>query len=244
VRFAGKKLLLAAGAINTTKIVLRAFRDHQAKLSLLENPAVQIPFVLPTSLGRRLDTHAFGLTQLNLVWESTAYGLLQGSLLELTSPLRAEFFGRFPLSARANLKLIRYMLPAMLLMQLFFPASVQRPATLSLAEDGRLRIVGQPNPVEIRRLGELSELLRAIGLWTHPRLIYKPATGHAIHYAGALPMREAPGRYECYPSGRLQGTQHVYVADSACFASLPAKNMSFAMMANAMRIATQATQGM
>ncbi|MCX6029776.1 MAG: FAD-binding protein [Chloroflexi bacterium] len=244
LRFAGQKLLLAAGAINTTRIVLQSRRDYTARLPLLENSAVQIPFVLPASLGRRLDTAAFGLTQLNLIWESPVHGILQGSILELTSPMRAEFFGRFPLSARANLQLIRTMLPAMLLMQLFFPAAVQRPAAVSLLEDGRLRIQGHPNPVAIGSLGALLRRLRSVGLWTHPMLIYKPVTGHAIHYAGTLPLRETPGRYECDPSGKLSETQRVYIVDSACFSTLPAKNMSFGMMANAMRVATNATQGM
>jgi choline dehydrogenase-like flavoprotein len=242
LRFAGQKLLLAAGALNTARIVLQSRRDCEVRLPLLENPAVQIPFVLPASLGCRLDTAAFGLTQLNLIWDSPAHGILQGSILELTSPMRAEFFGRFPLSARANLRLVRTMLPAMLLMQLFFPATTQEPATVSLLADGRLRIQGRPNPVAIGSLGPLLRPLRAVGLWTHPMLIYKPVTGHAIHYAGTLPMRETPGRYECDPFGRLSGTQRVYVADSACFSSLPAKNMSFGMMANAMRVAINATQ--
>ena len=128
VRFTGGALLLAAGAIGTTKIVLASRRDYETALPLLENPAVQIPFVLPTSIGRALDTHAFGLTQLNLIWESEAFGCrTQGSFLELTSPMRAEFFGRFPLSARANLGLVRDLLPAMLLMQLFFPDRCSRP---------------------------------------------------------------------------------------------------------------------
>ncbi len=241
-RFAAKRLLLAAGAIGTSKIVLQSRRDFDTRLPLLENPAVQIPFVLPGSIGRRLETHAFGLTQLNLVWESAAYGRTQGSFLELTSPLRAEFFGRFPLSARANLGLLRAMLPAMLLLQLFFPASAQAPARLSLTQDAVLRIEGEPNPVAVVQLRPLLAALRSLGLWTLPMLIYKPATGHAIHYAATLPMRAAPGPYECFPDGRLQGTQGVYVADSACFSALPAKNMSFAMMANAMRVATAAAQ--
>lgn len=241
-RFVGQKLLLAAGAINTTRIVLQSRRDYGVRLTLLDNPAVQIPFVLPASLGRRLDTTAFGLTQLNLIWESPVHGLLQGSIIELTSPMRAEFFGRFPLSARANLQLVRTMLPAMLLMQLFFPGAVQEPAAVSLLEDGRLRIQGHPNPVEIRQLGPLLRRLRSVGLWTLPMLIYKPVTGHAIHYAGTLPMRETPKQYECDPTGKLSGTERVYIADSACFSALPAKNMSFGMMANAMRVATHATQ--
>jgi len=244
VEFSGRTLLLAAGAINTTRIVLRSHNDFETSLPLLENPAVQIPFVLPASIGHSLDTHAFGLTQLNLIWNSEAFGCrAQGSILELTSPMRTEFFGRFPLSARANLGLVRDMLPAMLLMQLFFPGSAQAPARLSLKADGALRIQGHPNTIDVRKLGELLAGLRSVGLWTLPMLIQKPVTGHAIHYAGTLPMREAPGRYECDPSGKLSGTGHVYIADSACFSDLPAKNMSFGMMANAMRVAEAAARG-
>ncbi len=243
VEVTGGVLLLAAGAIGTTKIVLASQRDHETALPLLENPAVQIPFVLPTSIGRALDAHAFGLTQLNLIWESDAFGCrTQGSFLELTSPMRAEFFGRFPLSARANLRLVRDLLPAMLLLQLFFPGSAQPPARLSLKEGGALRIEGHPNAVEIKKLGGLLAALRSLGLWTLPMLIQKPVTGHAIHYAGTLPMSERPARYQCDPTGRLAGSHRVYVADSACFSALPAKNMSFGMMANAMRIATVAAQ--
>jgi choline dehydrogenase-like flavoprotein len=241
VEFEGDVLLLAAGAIGTSKIVLRSRGDTATRLRLLENPAVQIPFVIPSAIGRKMDTHAFGLTQLNLVWEPTPYGGPgQGSILELTSPMRAEFFGRFPLSARANLALVRTMLPAMLVMQLFFPARVQGPAALSLQPDGRLRIEGRPNAIDLAVLGPLLGPLRSLGLWTHPILIYKPETGHAIHYAGTLPMAESPGRYECHATGQLTGTTRVYVADSAAFSDLPAKNMSFGMMANAMRVAEAA----
>ena len=200
--------------------------------------------MLPASIGRALDAHAFGLTQLNLIWEAEAFGCrAQGSFLELTSPLRAEFFGRFPLSARANLGLVRDLLPAMLLLQLFFPGSAQPPARLSLKEGGALRIAGHPNAIEVKKLGGLLGALRSLGLWTLPMLIQKPVTGHAIHYAGTLPMAETPARYQCDPTGKLAGARRVYIADSACFAALPAKNMSFGMMANAMRIATAVAQG-
>lgn len=243
VAITGQRLLLAAGAINTARIALQRAGDTASRLPLLENPVVQIPLVRPASLGRRLDTHAFGLVQLNLVWESAAYqAILQGSILELTAPLRSEFFGRFPLSAQANLALVRHLLPAMLMLQLYFPAWVQSPARLSLLDDGRLRIEGQPFPVQPARLAPLLSALRSLGLWTHSALFQQPVTGHAIHYAGTLPMRAAPGAYQCYPSGRLYGAERVYVADSASFSNLSAKNMSLGMMANAMRIAAEAAR--
>ncbi len=243
VRFSCKAVVLAAGAIGTAKIVLQSAHDCATALRLLENPAVQIPFVLPRHIGRALDIHCFGLTQLNLVWQPSSYGCTaQGSLLEITSPLRAEFYGRFPLSARANLALVREMLPAMLVMQLFFPGAIQPAARLSLLQSGRLSIRGYPNVIDVRKLGPLLSAMRSLGMWTHPSLIYKPATGHAIHYAGTLPMREAPGRYECHPDGRLAGSGRAFIADSACFSALPAKNMSFGMMCNAMRVADAAAR--
>ncbi len=238
LEFRCRHLLLAAGAINTAKIVLRSFDDHRTELPLLENTAVQVPFVLPRSLGRPLDTTAFGLVQLNLVWESDTFdALCQGSLMEITSPLRAEFFASLPYAARDNLGLMRHLLPCMLVMQLYLPDDGARPARLSLQENSRLRIVGHPNTLDVGKAGPLFGFMRKLGAWTHPRLAVRVSTGHAIHYAGTLPMAHSPGRYQCAPDGLLHSTRAVYVCDSASFPRLPAKNMSFGMMANAMRIA-------
>ena len=241
LQFTGSTLLLAAGAINTARIALQSRNDFSTRLPLLENPILQIPLILPRSIGRRLDTHAFGLVQLNLVWQSAGHGtLLQGSLIELTAPMRSEFFGRFPLSARGNLAAMRTLLPAMMMMQLYYPGSAQPPAELSLSPNGRLRIVAPPHNLDRGALAPLLAALRSLGLWTHPALIQQPPTGHAIHYAGTLPMNDDPAAYQCDPTGRLHGTRRVFVADSAGFPTLPAKNMSFGMMANAMRIAAAA----
>jgi choline dehydrogenase-like flavoprotein len=234
-------LLVAAGVINTSKIVLQSFDDYETRLPLLENPAIQIPFVLPRSIGRALDTTAFGLVQLNLIWDSQAYGArCQGSLMEITSPLRAEFFASLPYAARANLSLMRHLLPSMVVMQVYLPGDAQHPHRLRLQENGRLRIDGHPSPFDLRKAGPLLRFMRALGAWTHRALVVSVPMGHAIHYAGTLPMRRDPGRYECGPDGLLCPLRRVYVADSASLTRLPAKNMSFGMMANAMRVAAAA----
>lgn len=238
VSFEARKAVLAAGAVNTAKVVLKSFHDYETKLALLENPALQFPLVLPSSIGRRLDMEAFGLVQLNLIWKSRSFdALLQGSIMEITSPMRAEFFASLPFSAHANLALIRYLIPAMLVMQLFFPASCQPASTLSLQENDRLRIDGHPNSIDISKLKRLLTYLRRLGAWTLPSIVVRVPTGHAVHYAGTIPMRGNPKPYECNARGKLQNTNNIYIGDSASFPFLSAKNMSFAMMANAMRIA-------
>ena len=75
-------------------------------------------------------------------------------------------------------------------------------------------------------------------------LVQQPVTGHAIHYAGTLPMSETRGPYQCDSAGRLAGTRRVFIADSSSFASLTAKNMSLGMMAHAMRVANCALESL
>ena len=239
IRFKAKKLILAAGAINTAKIVLRTYQDFHTKLPLLDNPTLQVPFILPSSVGHRLEIDGFGLVALNLIWDSIPFNCIaQGTILELTSLMRADFFADLPFSAAANLTFIRYLSPAMVGMQLFFPGSMQRPSLLSLQKNGHLHIQGRPNTIDLTKIQGLLRHFRRLGAWSHPWLVKKVPTGYGIHYAGTLPLRFSPVRYyECDPFGRLYGTQHVFVADSSGFPMLPAKNMSFTMMANAMRIA-------
>jgi len=239
--FRCKKLLLAAGAINTAKIVLSSRQDFETQLSLLDNPAIQIPLVFPSSIGRVIDKHAFGLVQLNLVWEDNHTGeRLQGSVMEITSPMRAEFFPSLPFCASANLDLMRYLLPAMMLIQLFYPSSMRKPPRLKLLPDNSLSIEGDEISVDLSHVKTFLGFMRRLGAYSHPALIVKVPNGHAIHYAGTLPMRDIPSTpYECYPNGRLNQTENVYIVDGASFPALPAKNYSFAMMANAMRIADE-----
>ena len=127
----------------------------------------------------------------------------------------------------------------MIVMQMFYPGDASRPARLSLQASRRLRIVGQSSGPDVRTISPVLRGLRRLGAWSHSSLIVRVPLGHAIHYAGTLPMKDKPGPYECDRLGRLHGTRAVFIADSASFTRLPAKNMSLAMMAGAMRIARE-----
>jgi choline dehydrogenase-like flavoprotein len=238
--FSSDILVLAAGAIESARLALASQRDCRTKLTLLDNSAVQFPLILPWYLGSALETHCFGLTQLNLVYQADAYAPpRQASILEITSPAKAEFFASLPLASADNLRLIRHLVPAMLVMQLFFPAARERAASLSLADEGTLRIEGAPPLVDRETCKRLAKIMWQMGALTHNSLLVVPTPGQqGIHYAGTLPMSEkAGGKYSCDKFCQLQDEPGVYVVDGSVFPRLPAKNSSFMMMANAMRVA-------
>jgi choline dehydrogenase-like flavoprotein len=237
-------LFLAAGAANSAKIVLTSRNDTSTRLVLLDNPAIQFPFIFPARIGARLETQTFGLTQLNFIQDGgTPRTLIQGSILEVTSPARAEFFSSFPLSASDNFRLLRFMLPAVLVMQLFLPSFPDEGALLGINKTGGLVIEGQRQGTDKRMIKSVIKTFRTMGAYTLPPLVVETPNGHGIHYAGTLPMTEKnKNPYTCSRFGQLAGEPDVYVADGSSFPVLPAKNCSFAVMANAMRIADLAAE--
>jgi len=111
----------------------------------------------------------------------------------------------------------------------------------SAAGPGRVRITATPNPesraILSRLLAHLRRLRRPLGCWPVPGLVKSTPFGFHGHLAGTLPMRASPGPLETDASGRLSGTARVFVVDPAAFPTLPAQNLTFTAMANAMRIA-------
>jgi hypothetical protein len=237
-QFCGKRLLLAAGALNTARIVLASSQDPSTRLPLLENPVSFVPFVDPIAIGTSLRTTDFGGAELAVVYDGPlSPEPIQGSIYNLNAPLRADLVHEFPLTLLGNIAASRYLLPAMSMLQLFYPDDPSSDNTLSLRADGSLHLRYEP-----RILGSLERIVisafRAIGLLSHHALCRYPTAGSSIHYAGALPMRpQATRPYETDRWGRLYGTSSVHVVDAAAFPRLPSKNLTLSIMANAMRIA-------
>lgn len=85
------------------------------------------------------------------------------------------------------------------------------------------------------RRREEKRLLRALAtLRCFALSVSRPAHGVSIHYAGTLPFGEGPLR--CAPDGRLGATRSVYVADGSTWRFLPAKGLTFTLMAHARRV--------
>ena len=62
--------------------------------------------------------------------------------------------------------------------------------------------------------------------------------GASVHYAGTLPMSREARPWTTDEYGRSREFDNVWFVDGATFPSLPAKNVTFTLMANAVRIAT------
>lgn len=239
--FSANELILAAGTINTSRIVLRSRHDAPARLPLLDNPVSFVPIVDLQRIGRPLHAATFMGAELILVMDRSGAELpVQGSLYSLLGPLRSDLVGEFPLSAAGNVAATRYLGPAMLILQLFHPDVPRSGNYLELLPTGGLRVVHEP----VRSSGverELVRVLRAVGYAASTLLCRRPPPGGSIHYAGTLPARHCPtGAFETNAECRLPWAQRVTIADASTFPVLPAKNHTFMLMANAFRVGKKA----
>lgn len=239
VFFKTRKIILAAGTINTARIVLKSKKDFKTRLDLLDNPLVQIPLIFPAFIGKTMDQKAFGMTNLNMVMQSKRSNqILQGSLIELTSPARFSLYDMFPFPARSTLNLIKNLSPATMVLFLYFPSSQENKGSLHLNPDGTLGIQCPDFKIKKKTIRQVIYAFLSLGILSHPYLVQYSIPGYAVHYAGTLPMSRKPHtRYTCDTKGQLFQEPGIHIVDGSLFSYIGAKNITFTIMANAWRIA-------
>jgi len=238
IRFKTKKLLLAAGPLNTSRIVLKSKKDYSTKLSFIDNPTIQIPIFFPRQIGSAMEVDCFGLTQLNLFYKS---GILNknniGAILEVSSPLRSEFLSHFPLGFRDNINFIKYALPCMMACQIFLPSIKELSSEISLLHNGDISVNNTEATISKSLISEAVSILKKLGLVVFESFAISSVNSGGIHYGGTLPMRKNPSTtYETTIFGELSQDKDVFILDGSCLGSIPATNYSLSVMANSMRI--------
>jgi len=237
IQFTTAHLVLAAGTLNTARILLASRHDHSTRLPLLDNPVTLLPFIDVGRIGHPLRPKSFLGAELILVLESPLTFLpIQGSIYNLMGPFRTDLVREFPLSFSGNLAAARYLAPAMLMLQLFFPDDATRAGHVQLLPSGGLHI-SRISPRLPSAVHTVVQALRAMGYATSSLLARHLLAGSSIHYAGTIPARLQPlGPFETDRDCRLPWAPRVYIADASTFPILPAKNHTLMMMANALRI--------
>ena len=81
--------------------------------------------------------------------------------------------------------------------------------------------------------------LRRLGCIVPPGMAHTRPKGASVHYAGLIPMSgDAP--LTATPEGKSRDVEGLWFADGVTFPFLPAKNITFTLMANAVRVASAA----
>ena len=243
-------LVLAAGTISSGRVFLeslaRAGVRHELD-GLMDNRQVMMPFVNMKRLGAQFDDRSYQYHQLAIgAPGERPFDYVHGLITTLTTGMIHPVMQNLPVGMRAATALFRDIHGALGLANINF-ADTRRPENrMALETSGgarRLLITYTPPADEAPRLRAMTKRFRgflaALNCVAPPNMTRMRPMGASVHYAGTIPMLADGGDFTSDRSGRVRPFDNLIVADGSTFPSLPAKNLTFTLMANATRVARE-----
>lgn len=249
--FRCKKLILAPGVLGSARIVLRSLdKKKNTRLPLLCNPYSYVPCIQPGMLGKGAEPKKLGFAQLSLFLDEVGdhSDVAMASLYGYQSLMLFRIARQAPLNFNDSRILFQYLSPAIVIMGIHQPDAPSPAKYLQLVNSEtsptgdalKASYELSEDEKEARRRREAKYMKMARKLHIYPLKKIDPGAGASIHYAGTIPFSNTEKPFTLSKSGRLHGAKTVYVADGSGFTYLPAKGLTFSLMANALITAENA----
>jgi choline dehydrogenase-like flavoprotein len=247
------KLVLAAGPICTAEIFLESIHRDTGEAvelhGLMDNRQILIPFVNLKMIGRAYDpeTYQFHLLAMGLEGD-TPKDYVHGQITCLTTALVHPIVQKIPLDLRTGIDFFRNTRSGLGILNLNFADTRRRGNTITLGKDGSgqtsLVIKYTTQPGERRQMRQAlrraKKALLRLGCIVPPGTVKVRAKGESVHYSGTMPMSKVSGPYTTSEYCQSHCFENLFIVDGSTFPFLPAKNITFTLMANAVRVAEAA----
>lgn len=241
-----RKLVMCSGVLGTARIVLRSF-EQKKDLPLISNPYVYVPMLNWRRLGKPTEQLKSGMGQLVMFYDKKRDNsdVAMAALFTYRSLLLFRLIKEAPLNFAVGRSVMQYLVPAMVIAGIHHPENACNRKYLRLVADATSPTGDKLYAEYILNSIEQDEVLKTesefyktfFALGCIPIQKVYPGHGSSIHYAGTLPFSASEEIFTTAESGRLHLTNNVFVADGSSFQYLPAKGISFTLMANADRVA-------
>jgi hypothetical protein len=247
--FRARKLILSPGPLGSARIVSRSLGKGDVTLPFVCNPYSYIPCLQWRRLGREPQRLRSGSGQLVMFLDENLdnFDVPMAALFSYRSLLLFKLMKEAPLNFADSRVIMQYLQSAFIIAGIHHPEKPSsskflkmKPSAASPTGDmltGHYSLSDSELATNARRERMLKWALRAVGC--QPLRTLQVRHGGSIHYAGTLPFEDSGRPFTLARSGLLAGTRAVYVADGSGFRYLPAKGITFTLMANAHRVALE-----
>jgi hypothetical protein len=245
-----KKLILAAGALGSGRIVMRSL--NKEKTPLICNPYSYIPSLQFPLIGAVNKGYQTGLGQISLFYDPHGQHkeVAMGTTYSYRALMGFRLMLEFPFDYKSNIQWLKLLQPALNITGLFHPeyGSTQKfmqrfPDQNSLSGDtvkGTYQLSAEEHNSISQTEKAFKKALRQMG--TIPLKVHRNKHGASIHYGGTLPFNAKNHEAGTQPNGRLNGYSNIFVADGSGFQFLSGKGLTLTLMAYAHLVAKHALQ--
>ena len=249
--FAVDRVALAAGALLSTRIFLTSMQREAGRrirlTGLMDNRQVMMPFINLGLIGQPFVAESYQYHLLGLGLESgQPRDYVHGQITTLKTALLHPLIQRLPLDLSTATRMFRAIHGALGLVNVNFRDTRRDNSYIELSDDAspRLQIHYTPDSSEPDRmktaLARIKRTLFSLNCVVPPGLTHVRPMGASVHYAGTVPMTRTAATLTTTPEGESRDFSNLFLVDGATFPFLPAKNLTFTLMANAARIAEAA----
>ena len=248
------KFVLAAGTLSSSKIFMESILKSTGEVislsGLMDNRQILIPFINLSMVGESYDPDSYQYHQIAMGIEAKQpQKYFHALITTLKTALVHPIVQNIPLDLRTSLRIFRNVRAGLGIVNLNFPDTRRDTSFVTLEKDshsGRSKLFIKYTPIddekaEIKQaVKTVKKALRKLNCIVPPGMMHVRPMGASVHYAGTIPMSTKEAVLTSSPHCRSDDFKNLYFVDGTSFPSLPAKNLTFALMANAIRVADQA----
>jgi choline dehydrogenase-like flavoprotein len=247
-------LVLAAGTLMSSKIFLDSVRRATGRVvrltGLMDNRQVLVPYVNLRRIGRPFNPDSYQYHQLAMGFEADdPKHYVHCQITTLKTAMVHPIVQSAPFDLRTSLFVFRHVHAALGLVNVNLHDTRRSANYVTLevdpqTEESRVVVRYVPPAGERRTLkgviGKVKRALWALGCVVPPGMTHVRPMGASVHYAGTIPMSPSAEPLTASPDGRSHDFDNLFFVDGTTFPFLPAKNITFTLMANAVRVAERA----
>jgi len=245
--FEGRKAFLAAGVLESARIVLNSTNHHTVRLRVQQSDIFTVPLL------RYRSTPGIELERLHTLCQ-TVVEIRDAAICE--EPIQLQLYGyndlysqilasRTGAFSKPLAPALRALSQRLIVAFGYFHSDVSSAVWLSRTDSatGRLQLEGQPTR-ERKRMGDavvqkLFQMRRHFQAVPVPLQLRFDEPGGSHRSGGSFPMRRTPAALETNEWGTLGDLPGLHIVDASVLPSVPAGPVAFTAMANAHRIASE-----
>jgi hypothetical protein len=251
IEFKLDKLILASGTLSSSRIFLNSlFHDSGQTLKLqglMDNRQILVPFVNLKMIGTSYSPNTYQYHQLAIsIKNKHPKRNVHGLVTTLKTSSIHPIIQSVPFDLKTSIFLFRNVHSALGLVNVNFPDQrrISNYLTLESVSGAKVPefvisyIPEQTEKSVIKKtMKRLKKALRTLGCIVPPGISHIRPMGASVHYAGTIPMSSEKISLTVSPYCQSHDFDNLFFVDGTTFPFLPAKNLTFTLMANAVRVA-------
>jgi hypothetical protein len=242
-------LVLAAGTLSSSKIFLDSLYFNTGKIhklnGLMDNRQILVPFINLKMIGKPYNPDTYQYHQLAIgIKTEKPKEYIHGQITSLKTALMQPALQTMPLDYKTAIFLGKNLHSALGVFNINFHDYRRDDNFVSIVknkDNSILQINYKPPKEEKERvkfaIKKVKKFLSKVGAIVPPGQSHIRPMGASVHYSGTIPISTEKKPFTVNENCKSNDFDNLYFVDGTSFPFLPAKNLTFSLMANAARVA-------